>query len=72
MRYYPRRVVRRGTRASYSPAQALHLMNDPSRAALAQRTGEGHELVVDVPVVAQATPPPAGRFRRWLDRLLGR
>ena len=56
VRYYPRRVARPPVAEPLSPGQALHLVNDPQRAALARHTAEGHELQPPVP---QPVPVPA-------------
>ena len=61
VRYYPRRVGRGALAGALSPAQALHLADDPERAEQARRTGEPLHLDVapapSPPVPASAKPP---------------
>lgn len=65
VRYYPRRMARAGRRAPLSPAQALHLADDPVRAEHARSTAE-HRWHVP------RFPPAPGRLRRMWWRLTGR
>ena len=66
VRYYPRRVGRGAAATPLSPAQALHLADDPQRAERARRTAQPLHLEVAAPRARLCAPAadqalPAGR-----------